>query len=241
MVVDKQKIYAPLGISMLLHIAEVLSRAEVQAIRDRLNQVDWIDGRATVGDQGAKVKRNRQLPVDSPLALELGELILKRLYANTLFMAAALPLRSVPPLFNAYKGGEEYGFHVDGAIRQLPFGNLSLRTDLSSTLFLSDPEEYEGGELIVQDTYGSHEVKLPAGDLILYPSSSLHRVAPVTQGERVCSFFWTQSLVREDAKRGLLYEMDSSIANLRQQLGDSQEVLSLTGVYHNLLRQWSEL
>ena len=226
---------------MLLHIPEILSKAEVQAVLAHLDQADWVDGRATVGDQGAKVKRNRQLPVDSPMALELGELILKRLYANRLFMAAALPLRSVPPLFNAYKGGEEYGFHVDGAIRQLPFGNLSLRTDLSSTLFLSDPEEYEGGELIVQDTYGSHEVKLPAGDLILYPSSSLHRVAAVTEGERVCSFFWTQSLVRDHVKRGLLYEMDSSITNLRQQLGDSQEVLSLTGVYHNLLRQWSEL
>src|SRR5690606_4108281 len=150
-------------------------------------------------------------------------------------------LRSVPPLFNRYEGGEHYGLHVDGAIRQLPGSTLSLRTDLSSTLFLSEPEEYTGGELVVHDTYGVHEVKLPAGDLILYPSSSLHGVEPVTDGARVCSFFWTQSMVRDDWQRNMLHELDRNIQSLRTQLGDTGEVLSLTGHYHNLLRQWSHL
>ena len=214
---------------------------EVAEVRKRLAAADWVDGRATVGQQGAVVKRNRQLPVDSPVARELGELILKRLYATPLFMAAALPLRSVPPLFSTYSGGEHYGFHVDGAVRQLPFNQLSLRTDVSSTLFLSEPEEYDGGELEVQDTYGIHEVKLPAGDLILYPSSSLHQVTPVTRGERVCSVFWSQSMVRSDAQRSQLYELDSTIQQLRGKLGDCPEVLTLTGHYHNLLRQWAEV
>ena len=226
---------------MLVHIPEVLSKAEVAEVRKRLAAADWVDGRATVGQQGAVVKRNRQLPVDSPVARELGELILKRLYATPLFMAAALPLRSVPPLFSTYSGGEHYGFHVDGAVRQLPFNQLSLRTDVSSTLFLSEPEEYDGGEPEVQDTYGIHEVKLPAGDLILYPSSSLHQVTPVTRGERVCSVFWSQSMVRSDAQRSQLYELDSTIQQLRGKLGDCPEVLTLTGHYHNLLRQWAEV
>ncbi|MFA7556054.1 MAG: Fe2+-dependent dioxygenase [Spongiibacteraceae bacterium] len=226
---------------MLIHIPAVLSKAEVAEMRKRLNAADWVDGRATVGHQGAKVKRNRQLPVDSPLGLELGEILLKRLYANPLFMAAALPLRSVPPLFSCYSGGEHYGFHIDGAVRQLPFNQLSLRTDVSSTLFLSEPEEYDGGELEVQDTYGCHEVKLPAGDLILYPSSSLHQVTPVTRGERVCSIFWSQSMVRADAQRSQLYDLDCTIQQLREKIGESPEVLSLTGHYHNLLRQWAEL
>lgn len=226
---------------MLVHIPEVLSKAEVAEVRKRLAAADWVDGRATVGQQGAVVKRNRQLPVDSPVARELGELILKRLYATPLFMAAALPLRSVPPLFSTYSGGEHYGFHVDGAVRQLPFNQLSLRTDVSSTLFLSEPEEYDGGELEVQDTYGIHEVKLPAGDLILYPSSSLHQVTPVTRGERVCSVFWSQSMVRSDAQRAQLYELDTTIQQLRGKLGDCPEVLTLTGHYHNLLRQWAEV
>lgn len=226
---------------MLVHIPEVLSKTEVAEVRKRLAAADWVDGRATVGQQGAVVKRNHQLPVDSPVARELGELILKRLYATPLFMAAALPLRSVPPLFSTYSGGEHYGFHVDGAVRQLPFNQLSLRTDVSSTLFLSEPEEYDGGELEVQDTYGIHEVKLPAGDLILYPSSSLHQVTPVTRGERVCSVFWSQSMVRSDAQRSQLYELDTTIQQLRGKLGDCPEVLTLTGHYHNLLRQWAEV
>lgn len=226
---------------MLIHIPEILTKTEVSAFRARLTEADWIDGRATVGHQGAQVKRNRQLPVDGPLARELGEVILQRLYANPLFMSAALPLRIVPPLFNAYSGGEHYGFHVDGAIRLMHGSHLSLRTDVSSTLFLSEPEEYDGGELIVQDTYGSHEVKLPAGDLILYPSASLHQVAPVTRGERVCSFFWAQSMVRNDWQRNLLHELDCNIQSLRHKVGDSEEILGLTGHYHNLLRQWAEV
>jgi PKHD-type hydroxylase len=228
-------------IEMLIHIPEILTKAEVKDFRLRLQNTEWIDGKATVGVQGAQVKRNRQVAVDNPVACELGEVILKKLYANPIFMSAALPLRIVPPLFNAYAGGEHYGFHVDGAIRILPNSNLSLRTDVSSTLFLSEPEEYQGGELIVQDTYGSHEVKLPAGDLILYPSTSLHQVAPVTEGERVCSFFWTQSMVRDDWQRNMLYELDCNIQSLRQKVGDTEELLGLTGHYHNLLRQWSNV
>ncbi len=226
---------------MLIHIPEILTKAEVKDFRLRLQNTDWIDGKATVGLQGAQVKRNRQIAVDNPVARELGEIILKKLYANPMFMSAALPLRIVPPLFNAYAGGEHYGFHVDGAIRILPNSNLSLRTDVSSTLFLSESDEYQGGELIVQDTYGSHEVKLPAGDLILYPSTSLHQVAPVTEGERVCSFFWTQSMVRDDWQRNMLYELDCNIQSLRQKVGDTEELLGLTGHYHNLLRQWSNV
>ncbi|WP_184202186.1 Fe2+-dependent dioxygenase [Chitinimonas taiwanensis] len=226
---------------MLLHIPEVLSRAQVAEFRQLLAEADWTDGRATVGAQGAQVKRNRQLPELSPLGRQLGEVILKALYAHPLFMSAALPLRSVPPLFNCYEGGEHYGLHVDGAIRSIPGTSLSLRTDVSTTLFLTDPDEYEGGELVVMDTYGTHEVKLPAGDLILYPSTSLHRVEPVTRGARICSFFWTQSMVRDDARRGMLFELDSHIQALRGQIGDTAQVLGLTGHYHNLLRQWTEL
>lgn len=226
---------------MLIHIPEILTKAEVNDFRLRLQNTQWIDGKATVGVQGAQVKNNRQISVDNPVARELGEIVLKKLYANPTFMSAALPLRIVPPLFNAYSGGEHYGFHVDGAIRILPNSNLSLRTDISSTLFLSEPDEYEGGELIVQDTYGSHEVKLPAGDLILYPSTSLHQVSPVTAGERVCSFFWIQSMVRDDWQRSLLYDLDCNIQSLRQKIGDTEELLGLTGHYHNLLRQWADI
>ena len=226
---------------MLIHIPEVLTKQQVAEFRTRLNQADWIDGKATVGVQGSQVKKNRQLAVDGIVARELGEIILKALYANPVFMSAALPLRIVPPLFNAYSGGEHYGFHVDGAIRLIPGSNLSLRTDVSSTLFLSEPDEYDGGELIVQDTYGSHDVKLPAGDLILYPATSLHQVEPVTRGERVSSFFWTQSMVRDDWQRNLLYELDCNIQSLRQKVGDSEEIVSLTGHYHNLLRQWAQV
>lgn len=226
---------------MLIHIPQVLTKQQVAEFRAQLDQADWVDGRATVGVQGAAVKRNRQIAVDSPVAHTLGAIILKALYSNPLFMAAALPLRTVPPLFNAYEGGENYGLHVDGAVRLLPGSNLSLRTDVSSTLFLSEPDEYEGGELVVQDTYGSHEVKLPAGDLILYAATSLHKVEPVSRGVRVCSFFWSQSMVRDDWQRSLLYELDCNIQSLRQKLGDNDEIVGLTGHYHNLLRQWAEI
>jgi PKHD-type hydroxylase len=225
---------------MMLHIPEVLSREQVADMRRRLDQSDWIDGRATVGTQGAKVKQNRQLPETSPLGLELGRIVLDALARHPLYFSAALPLRTIPPLFNSYEGGEHYGAHIDGAMRRIP-GGAWLRTDVSSTLFLSDPDEYDGGELIVTDAYGEHEVKLPAGDLILYPSTSIHRVEPVTRGARVCSFFWTQSMVRDDMRRGLLLELDQNIQSLRARLGDCPELVGLTGHYHNLLRQWSEV
>lgn len=191
--------------------------------------------------QGVQVKNNRQLSVDHIVARQLGEIILTSLYSNPIFMAAALPLRAVPPLFNSYESGEHYGLHVDVAIRLVPGSNLSLRTDISATLFLSEPNEYAGGELVVQDAYGSHEVKLPAGDLILYPSTSLHKVELVIQGVRTCSFFWIQSMVRDDWQRNMLHELDANIQLLRQKLGDCDEVVALTGHYHNLLHQWSEL
>lgn len=226
---------------MLLHIPQILSPAQVAHCRQALAQAEWIDGRATVGDQGAQVKRNRQVAELSPVARELGEIILRALAAHPSFVSAALPLRTVPPLFNYYAGGEHYGTHVDGAVRAVPGTSHFIRTDVSSTLFLCDPDEYEGGELVVQDTYGTHRIKLPAGDLILYPASSLHRVEPVTRGARLCSFFWTQSMVKEDNKRTLLYELDCNLRKLRARHGDSEETVGLAGHYHNLLRLWSEV
>ena len=226
---------------MMLHIPGVLTPELVTDFRQRLAQSDGVDGRASVGEPGAQVKRNRQLAEGSPLALELGEIVSRALMANPLFFAAALPLRILPPFFNSYAGGEHYGNHIDGAMRRIPATGQWLRTDVSSTLFLCDPEDYDGGELIVEDAYGVHEVKLPAGDLILYPSTSVHRVEPVTRGARVCSFFWTQSMVRDDGRRALLLELDRNIQSLRARLGDCDEMVGLTGHYHNLLRQWSEV
>lgn len=225
---------------MMLHVPGVLSPDQVRQIRAALDAAPWTDGRETVGDQGARVKRNRQLPEQSPVGRELGKTVLAALARNALFFSAALPLRFVPPLFNRYEGGENYGVHVDGAVRAVP-GGEQLRTDLSCTLFLCEPEDYDGGELEVIDTYGSHEVKLPAGDLILYPASSLHRVHPVTRGARVCSFFWLQSMVRSDQQRGMLFELDHSIQTLRARLGECEETVALTGHYHNLLRLWSDI
>jgi PKHD-type hydroxylase len=227
---------------MMLHIPQVLSREQVNYFREELERTNWIDGKATVGEQGAKVKRNRQLPETSPTGLKLGAIILEALQNNPVFFAAALPRKTMPPLFNCYEGGEYYGLHVDGSVRRVPnSGGSSIRTDVSTTLFLSDPDEYDGGDLVVVDTYGTHEVKLPAGDLILYPSTSLHRVEPVTRGARVCSFFWTQSMIRSDWHRSMLFELDQNITSLRAQVGDNAEVLSLTGHYHNLLREWAEV
>ncbi|MDT3488160.1 Fe2+-dependent dioxygenase [Stenotrophomonas maltophilia] len=225
---------------MLLHIPDVLSPQDVAQARRRLDAADWADGRETVGAQGAMVKHNQQLPDALPLKAELGRDVLAALSRSPLFFAAALPLKILPPRFNRYSGGGTYGFHVDGAVMNLANGE-QLRSDISCTLFLSDPDEYEGGELIISDTYGEHEVKLPAGDLIVYPSSSLHKVNPVTRGARVASFFWVQSMIRDDVQRRLLWEMDGSIERLRQTGGDAEAVLQLTGVYHNLLRRWSEV
>ena len=225
---------------MLLHIPNVLAPEEVAQIRQRLDAADWTDGRETVGSQGAQVKHNEQLPDASPLKAVLASVVLAALKRSPLFFAAALPLKYLPPRFNRYSGGGTYGFHVDGAVMNLANGE-QLRSDISCTLFLSDPDEYDGGELIISDTYGEHEVKLPAGDLIVYPSSSLHKVNPVTRGARVASFFWVQSMIRDDVQRRLLWEMDTSIERLRQTNGDADAVLQLTGVYHNLLRRWSEV
>ena len=226
---------------MMLHIPEILTRDQVAQMRHALDAAEWCDGRATVGPQGAQVKQNRQLPETSALALELGGVVLAALATHALYISAALPLRTVPPLFNSYTGGEHYGFHVDGSVRNVPGSALPLRTDLSCTLFLADPDEYDGGELVVNDTYGAHEVKLPAGDLILYPSSSVHKVEPVTRGVRVCSFFWVQSMVRDDARRAMLTELDQTIQRLRMRVGDGDDVVALTSHYHNLLRMWAEL
>jgi PKHD-type hydroxylase len=226
---------------MLLHVPDVLTSDQVADLRRRLADADWVDGRATVGEQGARVKRNRQLDEFSPTGQELGRVVLKALLAHPLYMSAALPLRHMPPLFNCYEGGEHYGLHVDGAIRSVPGTSLQMRTDLSCTLFLAEPDEYDGGELEIVDTYGTHEVKLPAGDLVLYPSSSLHRVHPVTRGARIASFFWVQSLVRDTARRRTLFELDQNIQALREQVGDNEAVLGLTGHYHNLVRAWSEV
>jgi PKHD-type hydroxylase len=224
---------------MMLHIPGVLTPEQVKTMRERLAATDWIDGRASVGSQGAQVKRNRQLAEGSPLALELGQVVSAALMANPLFFSSVLPLRILPPFFNSYAGGEHYGAHVDGAIRTQRNGS-ALRTDVSCTVFLSDPEEYEGGELTVIDAYGTHEVKLPAGDAIVYPSTSIHEVQPVTSGERVASFLWVQSMVRDDWKRAMLYELDANIQALRAKHGDGPELVGLTGHYHNLLRQWAD-
>ena len=225
---------------MLLHIPQVLNTDQVALIRKQLDAADWTDGRATVGSQGARVKRNRQLPEQSAIGRELARIVMTALAANPTFFAAALPARTMPPLFNRYEGGEQYGVHIDGAVRAVPGADCQLRTDVSSTLFLSDPEDYDGGELVVHDTYGAHEVKLPAGDLILYPSSSRHEVTAVTRGCRVSAFFWTQSMIRDDQRRGMLYELDQAIHALRLRHGDSDETVVLAGHYHNLLRLWAE-
>jgi PKHD-type hydroxylase len=226
---------------MMLHIPGVLSPEQVAQMRQQLRDTDWIDGRASVGPQGAQVKRNRQLAEGSPLALELGQTISAALMAHPLFFSSVLPLRILAPYFNSYAGGEHYGLHVDGAIRAQRPGLPAIRADVSTTVFLSEPDEYEGGELVVVDAYGTHEVKLPAGDAIIYPSGSVHEVLPVTSGERIASFLWTQSMVREDAKRALLFELDTNIQKLRAAHGESEATVGLTGHYHNLLRMWAEV
>ena len=226
---------------MMLHVPKVLTLEQVTECRRLLDGADWSDGKATVGEQGALVKKNRQLPELSPAGRQLGELILTALARNPLFFSAALPLKTVPPLFNRYEGGEQYGMHIDGAVRAVPGTSHFIRTDLSSTLFLSEPHEYDGGELVVLDTYGEHAVKLPAGDLILYTSGSLHRVNPVTRGARTSSFFWTQSMVPDDRHREHLFRLDQTIQKIRAKSGESEETVALAGHYHNLLRMWSEI
>jgi PKHD-type hydroxylase len=226
---------------MMLAIPDLLTAAQLAEIRAILAAAEWIDGNATSGAQSALAKRNRQLAEDGAAARQAGAIVLDALAASPRFVAAALPLKVFPPLFNAYREGESFGTHVDNAIRIRRGSDFRIRSDLSATLFLADPDNYQGGELIVDDLYGEHRVKLPAGHLVLYPSSSLHRVTAVAGGERVASFFWIQSMVREDQARSLLFELDSSIQALAGErgLGDS-EVIRLTGLYHNLLRRWAD-
>lgn len=227
---------------MLLHLPRILTPAQVADFRAELLRAQWVDGRTSVGPQGAPVKHNRQLPEGSPLAVRLGEVIVEAVMRHPMFFSAALPLRFLPPFFSLCEPGEHYGYHVDGAIRT-PAGTAgrTLRTDLSCTLFLSEPADCEGGELTVADTYGTHEVKLPAGDLILYPSTSLHCVSPVTQGRRLVSFFWLQSMVRDNTRRAHLFDLDQNLQALRARHGEAPELVALTGLYHNLLRMWAEL
>ena len=230
---------------MLLQIPNLLAPEQLTQARQVLDQAEWVDGRVTAGPQSAKAKDNLQIPEGHPAAKQIGELILAALAQNPLFLSAALPLRVFPPLFNRYSGGQSFGTHVDNAIRQITGTPHRIRTDLSATLFFTGPDEYDGGELCVEDTYGVQKVKLPAGHLILYPSTSLHHVRPVTRGTRVCSFFWIQSLIRDDANRSLLFDLDLSIQRLNRELPEqtaaAQTAVQLTGVYHNLLRQWAEL
>jgi PKHD-type hydroxylase len=226
---------------MLLQIPDVLTAEQVAHARDLLDTANWVDGRVTAGHQSTQVKDNMQLPEDHPVGRELGDMILEALQRNALFISAALPLRVFPPLFNRYRGGQSFGNHVDNAIRQISGTHLRIRTDLSATLFLGEPEEYDGGELVVEDTYGVHSVKLPSGHMVLYPSTSLHHVRPVTRGARVASFFWIQSMLRDDGDRTLLFDLDTAIQRLTVDMADHPAAVQLTAVYHNLLRRWADL
>ncbi|MEQ1840901.1 MAG: Fe2+-dependent dioxygenase [Verrucomicrobiales bacterium] len=230
---------------MLITIPDLLTSAQVEEARRLLDSAEWVDGRVTAGHQSARAKDNQQIPEGHPVSRQVGEMILLALGQNPLFHSAALPLRIFPPLFNRYSGGQSFGTHVDNAIRQVPGAPVRIRTDLSATLFFEDPENYDGGELCVEDTYGVHRVKLPAGSMVLYPSTSLHHVTPVTRGTRMCSFFWLQSMIRDDGKRSLLFDLDLGIQNVSRELSEHEaarkSAVQLTGVYHNLLRQWAEL
>ena len=226
---------------MMLAIPDLLDAGAVARVRAIVDAGDWADGNATSGHQSALAKRNMQLPEDSPAAREAGRIVLDALGRSPLFIAAALPLKIFPPLFNRYAGGDRFGTHVDNAVRIHRASEFRVRSDLSATLFLADPAAYDGGELVVEDTLGVHKVKLPAGHLILYPASSLHRVEPVTRGARVASFFWIQSMVRDDAARTILFDLDRSIQAIAAERGqDDAEIIRLTGVYHNLLRRWAD-
>ncbi|HEY1338180.1 MAG TPA: Fe2+-dependent dioxygenase [Bryobacteraceae bacterium] len=225
---------------MLIPIADLLTASQVKQARGILDAADWVDGRVTAGHQSTRVKDNAQLPESSEAARTLRELVLAALGRSALFISAALPLEVFPPLFNRYTGGQSFGTHVDNAIRQIAGSGRRIRTDLSATLFLTDPEEYEGGELVVEDTYGAQSIKLPAGHMILYPATSLHHVRPVTSGARLASFFWIQSMVRDDGRRTILFDLDVAIQRLSADHPDHPSAVQLTGVYHNLLRQWAE-
>lgn len=226
---------------MLIEIPALLSASEVETTVATLLDQPWVDGKVTAGQRSAMAKNNRQLSEDSPVALRIGEQILARLSDNALFMSAALPKRIYPPLFNRYSGGEAFDWHIDNAIRGIKGVRERVRTDISATLFLAEPASYDGGELVIRDTFGEHAVKLPAGHLLIYPGSSLHKINPVTRGERIASFFWIESLVREDSQRQLLLDMDVAIQTLTAQDADHHALLQLSGAYHNLLRRWSDV
>ena len=228
---------------MLIQIPDVLSADEIATFRETLERAAWQDGRETAGDQAATVKNNLQIPAEAAGARDLGDRILHALARNPIYTAAALPLRVLPPMFNRYDPGMTFGAHTDNAIRTVPgSGGMRMRADVSTTIFLTDPGDYDGGELVVEDTYGTHAVKLPAGHMVVYPSSSLHRVNPVTRGSRWGSFFWAQSMVRDDGRRAMLYDLDTAIRQARATLGDENPaVLGLVSHYHNLLRMWAEL
>lgn len=227
---------------MLIHIPDVLSKEQVAHVRGVLDRTQWVDGRVTAGAQSALAKRNLQIPEDAPEARGLQEIILRALGTHAAFNAAALPMRVFPPLFNRYDEGMGFGDHIDNAVRMISGANIRVRTDLSATLFLSEPQDYDGGELVIADTYGEHAVKLPAGDLVLYPASSLHRVETIMRGSRWASFFWIQSMVKDEGERTLLWQLDRAIGATRLALSDQHAAaLQLTGVYHNLLRKWAEM
>jgi PKHD-type hydroxylase len=227
---------------MLVCVPDVLSKAEVTEFRSLMDAASWEDGRSTAGAQSALVKKNEQLPPNGELARALGQRIVKALTANPLFISAAIPLHIFPPLFNRYGAGHHFGIHVDNAVRGDPLTGLRIRTDLSVTLFLSEPDEYDGAELIIEDYYGSHDIKLPAGHLVLYPATSLHMVTPITRGTRVSSFFWIQSMIRDDRARSMIFDLDNAIQSLVERLGrDDPETVRLTGIYHNLIRYWAEI
>jgi PKHD-type hydroxylase len=226
---------------VLICIPEVLTKEQVGRCRRVMDRAEWVDGRVTAGAQSGSVKQNNQLPEGSPAANELGDMVIEALSRAPLFISAAIPLKIFPPLFNRYGVGQHFGTHVDGAIRAVPGTPVRIRTDLSVTLFLSEPDEYDGGELTVEDNYGTHEVKLPAGDMVLYPSTSLHHVKPVTRGVRVASFFWLQSMVREDSARSMLFDLDQTIQELSAERGvEDPACVRLTGIYHNLVRYWAD-
>jgi PKHD-type hydroxylase len=226
---------------MILQVPNVLNPEQIARCREVMSRASWVDGRVTAGFQSALVKHNRQLPENSAEARQLGDVIVAALERSPLFITAALPLRVFPPLFNRYEGGESFGAHLDNSIRQIPNTPLRVRTDLSATLFLSAPEDYDGGELVIEDVYGAHAVKLPAGDMVLYPASSLHHVTPVTRGVRLASFFWVQSMVRDDGQRTLLFDLDMAINKVNQALPNHSAVVELTNCYHNLLRRCAEI
>ncbi len=227
---------------MLVCVPDVLNKAEVAEFRAAMDAVAWEDGRSTAGAQSAMVKRNEQLPPDGETSRKLGERIVKALIANPLFISAAIPRHIFPPLFNRYGTGHHFGVHVDNAIRGDPLTGMRIRTDMSVTLFLSEPSEYDGGELVVEDYYGAQEVKLPAGHLVLYPATSLHTVTPITRGVRVASFLWLQSMIRDSQARSIIFDLDSTIQGLVGRLGrNDPEIVKLSGLYHNLIRYWAEL